>query len=137
MSTEETRALARRCFEEILGGRRTDLLDALVAPDAVDGLRAQLEWLWQNVDDVGVAVDDIVAEDGRAVVFWTLTGLHRRTLWGLPPTGRRFSGRGVSTLVVQGGRVVRHRVLADRQAVIEALAVRRPAAVARAARRPW
>ena len=51
--------------------------------------------------DFEIMVDDIVAEDDQAAVFFRLAGTHQGDFLGLPATGKRieFRGGGVSAAV--------------------------------------
>ncbi|MFE2417068.1 ester cyclase [Streptomyces hokutonensis] len=133
--TERNKAVARRYFEEFVDGRRLDVLDEIVAADATDETRVgaggtgtrehfreHAEWLWGNVEDVHVSVSDLLAEGDRVIVFWTIEGLHTGTIFGVPATGKPFTGQSISWLTVREGRIVRYNVLADRLGIVQQLA---------------
>ncbi|SEL82521.1 ester cyclase [Streptacidiphilus jiangxiensis] len=139
MSTEQldrNKTVARRYFEDFVNGRSLDALAEIVAADAADetrvgvggsgtreDFRLHAEWLWNSVEDLQVTVDDLVAEgDGdRVIVFWTIKGVHTGTIFGVPGTGRAFSGRSISTVTVRDGKVVRYNVLPDRLGIVSQL----------------
>jgi steroid delta-isomerase-like uncharacterized protein len=134
MSIENNKVLARRYFEEIVNERRLDILEDIVAEDAIDEARAfsggsgnredfrqHALWLWENVQDVKVTVTDLVAEDERVVVYWRIEGIHKGTIFGVPGTGKAFTGNSISTLTFQDGKVIRYTVLPDRLGIIEQL----------------
>ncbi|WP_019071751.1 ester cyclase [Streptomyces hokutonensis] len=127
--TERNKSVARRYFEEFVDGRRLDVLDEIVAADAADetrvgaggtGTREHAEWLWENVEDVHVS--DLLAEGDRVIVFWTIEGLHTGNIFGVPATGKPFTGQSISWLTVREGRIVRYNVLPDRLGIIQQLA---------------
>jgi len=134
MTIETNKVLARRYFEEIVNERRLDILEEIVAEDAIDEARAfsggsgnredfrqHALWLWENVQDVKVTVTDLVAEDDRVVVYWRIEGIHKGTIFGVPGTGKAFTGNSISTITFQDGKVVRYTVLPDRLGIIEQL----------------
>ena len=134
MTIETNKVLARRYFEEIVNERRLDILEEIVAEDAIDETRAfsggsgnredfrqHALWLWENVQDVKVTVTDLVAEDDRVVVYWRIEGIHKGTIFGVPGTGKAFTGNSISTITFQDGKVVRYTVLPDRLGIIEQL----------------
>jgi steroid delta-isomerase-like uncharacterized protein len=134
MSKETNKVVARRYFEEIVNERRLDVLEEIVAEDAIDEARAfsggsgnrddfrqHALWLWENVQDVKVTVTDLVAEDDRVVVYWRIEGIHKGTIFGVPGTGKAFTGNSISTITFQDGKVVRYTVLPDRLGIIEQL----------------
>ncbi|MDX6741093.1 ester cyclase [Actinocorallia sp. A-T 12471] len=134
-TTQDTAAqnkeTARRFYAELVTGPHPERLEEFVAPDAVDetsaGLngiedfRAHLAWIAESAGDVTATVTDAVAEDDRVVVFWQIEGTHTGDLFGIPATGRRFSGHSVSTITFRDGKVVRYRVLPDRLGIVQQL----------------
>ncbi len=134
MSIEDNKALVRRYYHELVSEQRIDLLAELVAEDAADetrvgpggagnrdDFREHLEVLWANVPDVRATVEDLVAEDDRVVAFWRIEGTHAGPVFGVPATGKPFSGFSISTLTVRDGKVVRYNVLPDRLGIISQL----------------
>jgi steroid delta-isomerase-like uncharacterized protein len=135
VSIDDNKAVARRYFEEFVGQRRLEVADELIAEDAADetrvgvggtgtleDFREHVSWLWENVKDVVITVEDLVAEGDRVIVFWRMDGVHQGTIFGVPGTGKRFSGRSISWLTVADGRVVRYNVLPDRLGIVQQLA---------------
>ncbi len=135
-STEVARnkEVARRYFEELVNERRLDLLEEIIAEDAADetrvgpggdGTREHFRehalWLFENVGDARTTITDVIAEGDRVVVFWQLDGVQLGEFFGVPATGRPFSGASISTLTIKDGRVVRYRVLPDRLGVVRQL----------------
>lgn len=135
MSTiEVNKEVARRYFEQFVNERRLDVLEEIVAEDAVDETRAfsggsgsredfrqHALWLWESVQDVKATITDLVAEGDRVVVYWRIEGIHRGTVFGVPGSGRAFTGNSISTITIQDGRVVRYTVLPDRLGIIKQL----------------
>jgi steroid delta-isomerase-like uncharacterized protein len=127
MSNKE---VARRLYEEVISGRRLELLDELVAEDAVDetsgavgreAFRSHIRNVWQNVADVRAVVTDLVAEEDRVVVFWQMSGVHRGPLFGAPPSGRAFTGQSISWISFRDGQIIRYNVLPDRLGILRQL----------------
>jgi steroid delta-isomerase-like uncharacterized protein len=132
MSVEASKEIARRYFEEFVNERRLDVLEEIVAPDAVDETRAysggsgdrddfrqHALWLWESVQDVKATITDLIAEGDRVVVYWRIEGIHQGTIFGVPGTGRAFTGNSISTMTIRDGRVVRYTVLPDRLGIIK------------------
>jgi ketosteroid isomerase-like protein len=123
----DNKAIARPLYEDVVGGKDLALLEELIAPDAIDyngqkqGWPAGIEGFRRHVAsfhdvfaDLEVIVDDLVAEGERLVAFWTLRGIHRGELWGVPPTGRRVTGSTISILKIRGCQVVEYESRPDR-----------------------
>jgi steroid delta-isomerase-like uncharacterized protein len=132
MSVEANKDIARRYFEEFVNERRLDVLEELVAADAVDETRAysggtgdrddfrqHALWLWESVQDVKATITDLIAEGDRVVVYWRIEGIHQGTIFGVPGTGKAFTGNSISTITIQDGKVVRYTVLPDRLGIIK------------------
>jgi steroid delta-isomerase-like uncharacterized protein len=77
-------------------------------PD-VNTLNDYKQWardLLAGLKDMHVAIDDLIAEDGKAVKRWTATGVHHGPIAGIPPTGKRVSFSGMSVYRFADGRIV-------------------------------
>ena len=79
--------------------------------------------LLAGLSGMHVAVDDLVAEEGKAVKRWTATGVHEHTLAGIPPTGKRVSFSGVSIYRVAGGRIQESWYVYDLLGLLQQLGV--------------
>ena len=100
--------LMRRWFEEVWNQQRPEVIEELMAPDAVGyGLGAAAEGLHGRAGfqvlhtrfcgafpDLRIEVDDVIAEGDRSAARLTVTGTHHGDHLGVPATGRpvRFTG---------------------------------------------
>ena len=130
MSVEVNKAVARRLYEEAITQQRPEVLEEIVAADAIDesgatagreGFYQHLQRITETVGNVRATVTDLVAEGDRVVVCWQMEGVHRGPLFGVPPSGRPFSGRSVSWITFRDGQIIRYNVLADRLGIIQQL----------------
>ena len=113
---------SRRLLEESFNDGKVELIDQLVAPDAVNhdpatpaemrGLRRP-EVLKRTAGmyraafpDVRITVDDVIAADDKVVLRWHSEGTHRGELAGLAPTGAQGSVTGISIDRWKDGKVV-------------------------------
>jgi steroid delta-isomerase-like uncharacterized protein len=62
--------------------------------------------LLAGLDELHVAIDDLVAEEGKAVKRWTASGVHHAPIAGIPPTHKRVSFSGVSVYRIVNGKIV-------------------------------
>lgn len=77
-------------------------------PDVRD-LSDYQQWardLIAGLPDVEVHIDDLIAEEGKAVKRWTATGTHQGVLAGIPPTGNQVTFSGSSAYRIENGRIV-------------------------------
>src|SRR3954454_8687479 len=114
--TETNKQLAQTFYDEVVAKGRVELLDTLASPDMVDhgaaamgwkpgrdGFVQHIEWLNSGVSSINVTVDDLLAEGDRVVVYWTIQGTHTGEFFGVPATGREFTGTAVSQLSFENG----------------------------------
>lgn len=120
MSTEESKTLARRFFEEVVGGRHLDRAAELMAADyrhhdpglppemqgSRDAYVSHLPMFTTAFPDLRTTIDDVIAEGDRAAVRWTITGTHNGELMGIPPTGRHINCSGITIQRIAGGKIV-------------------------------
>ncbi len=113
---------SRRLLEESFNTGNFELLDQLIAPEALNhdpGLPAQMRDL-RGPDavkrvvamyraafpDVRMTVDDVIASGDKVVLRWHGEGTHRGELAGLAPTGVHGSTSGISIDRWQDGKIV-------------------------------
>ena len=113
---------SRRLLEQTFNDGNLELIDQLVAPDAVNhdpATPAQMrelrgpEVFKRTVSmyraafpDVRITVDDVIAADDKVVLRWHSEGTHRGELEGLAPTGARASVTGIGIDRWKDGKIV-------------------------------
>lgn len=113
--TEANKAVARRVFDEILTRGNFELASELYAPDFVNHGRtsdvtlerdqaAARGWL-QAFPDLRIAPEIVLAESDLVVVLWRASGTNTGEGNGLPATGRRMNGRGITIWRIENGRL--------------------------------
>jgi steroid delta-isomerase-like uncharacterized protein len=115
----------RRFYEEALNGRDLALLDQLVSPDLVDhyaapgqsggleGLKQFLSMILGAFPDLGITVEDLVAEGDRVVARLTLRGTHDGPFFGVPATSKVVTWPAIHVLRLEAERIVERWALAD------------------------
>lgn len=119
-------AVVRRLFDEVMNAGRLELIDELMAEDAVEhealpistgelrrDFRAWVSELRKAFPDYHVQVEDVIAEGDRVATRERITGTNLGPLLGMPPTGRRMDIAGFDVVRVVDGRIVEHWGLAD------------------------
>lgn len=113
---------SRRLLEETFNTGNLELIDQLVAPDAVDHdpaqpphirelrgpevLKRTVKMYREAFPDVRMTVEDVFSEGDRVALRWRAEGTHRGELEGLAPTGVHAEVTGISVDRWQGGKVV-------------------------------
>jgi steroid delta-isomerase-like uncharacterized protein len=136
LSTERSRELARRYFDEILNKGDMGAIDALLTPDfvfyittipgGVRGREAYKDFV-RNLrnafpDGVFTPVGQI-AEGDKAAVRWTFKGTHRGEFLGVAPTGRTITDDGIDIFQVVDGRISEIRANEDALGLMQQLGV--------------
>ena len=140
--SEQTHAgIVRKLYEETLNQNRTELLPSLLHENVVfhgtteaRGLEAYLglvERLRIAFPDQHFSLQDLIANEDRVVVRWTMEATHAGPLAGIPVTGNRVQQRGIVIYRFEGGKVEEIWAQIDqvgmlRQLGIEPLAARQP-----------
>jgi steroid delta-isomerase-like uncharacterized protein len=113
---------SRRLLEESFTEGKFDLVDQLVAPDAVnhdpglpaamrdlggpDGFKRIVSMYRAAFPDVRMTVDDVIASGEKVVLRWHSEGTHHGELAGLAPTGVHGSVTGISIDEWKDGKIV-------------------------------
>src|ERR1700760_2609397 len=113
---------SRRLLEQSFNSGNFELIDQLVAPEALnhdpalppqmrdirgpDGLKSVVTMYRAAFPDVRMTVDDVIASGDKVVLRWHSEGTHRGELAGLAPIGVHGSATGISIDRWQDGKIV-------------------------------
>ena len=125
MSVEINKALARRWMKEIWQKANPAAIDELLAPDIFfnytrPGVKPNREAYKQEVNsyligfpDLQYTIEDIIAEGNKVAVRYVGRGTHKGEFWGIAPTGKKVTMRGISIIRIEGGKIVEEWVYND------------------------
>lgn len=131
--SQETNIAAQQKFGEAVNGRQLDLLDDLVAADAVDndpapgqvagpeGYKAFFGDMITAFPDLHIEVERLVANDTDVAFAYTLTGTHEGDLMGHAATGKSISVRGMQLSRFEDGKLVERWGSSDEKGMLEQL----------------
>jgi steroid delta-isomerase-like uncharacterized protein len=121
-TSAEMAEASRRLLEEGFNDGRVDLVDQLVAAEAINhdpaesaAMRAlrgpevfkrTISMYRAAFPDVRMTVDDVIAAEDKVVLRWHSEGTHHGELEGLAPTGTRGVVTGISIDKWSGGKIV-------------------------------
>jgi predicted ester cyclase len=136
VSSSANKTLVRRFFEEGMGRGDLDLVDALVAPDAVmhnplildaptgpASVRASIEMMRRAFPDLAVEVLDLIAEGDRVAAFLRLSGTNTGAYRRGGATNRRGSMRAFFIWRIAEGRLAESWGVADRFDFLQQLGI--------------
>ena len=135
MSAEESKAIVRRYLGVYEQGN-IELLDELLAPDYInhtpatpdlptgpEGVKGVVTMFRGAMLDLRVVVEDMIAEDDKVAVRYTLEGTHEGELFGVPPTGQQLSIKSITVERVSNGKIRDHWRVTDSLDMIQQLGV--------------
>jgi len=112
---EKNKAIARRVFDEIYNQNRFQTAAEIYAPDFVNhGFKSDIDLKvdqdaargWKSAfPDLKVSVVLTVAEGDLVTVLWTASGTNTGQGNGLPATGKKVAGRGITIWRIVNGKI--------------------------------
>ncbi len=142
MSLEENKAIIRRVVEEMWNNENLEVIDELWAPnfvkhtssgeiqEGIDGLRQRMQERnanWRTTfPDHHATIEDMIAEGDKVVIRCTWRATHSGNFMGIPPTGKRVTGRLVHIYRIAGGKIEELWAMLDRLGMLEQLGLAPP-----------
>jgi len=134
--TSENKAIVRRLYEEVWNKRRVELVDELMSPshamhdnhlpDSGVGPEAYKRNVARYVTgfpDLRFTVEEMVAENDKVAVGWTISGTHKGEFRGISPTGRKVFVEGITINQIAGGKIMDSYVSWDALGLMQQLGV--------------
>lgn len=114
---EENKRIVRRIPKEVANEGNIDLMDKIFAEGVIDhpplgemrgreAARDQFEQLWAAFPDLGVTVEDMIAEGDTVAIRVTWHATHEGEFVGIEPTGRGVEFPVLAFLRLRDGKVV-------------------------------
>ena len=132
MSAEENKTIVRRINEEVWNKGDLDVIDELIADDAVisvvgapqeirgpAGFREFVTMYRTAFPDLRITVDEQIGEGDVVVNRWTATGTHEGELMGIAATGKQATTSGVNINRISGGKLVQGWGLFDQLGLLQ------------------
>jgi steroid delta-isomerase-like uncharacterized protein len=115
------KSLVRRWIEVGFNQRNLAVADEIFAEQLVvngqsigrDGLKQSMSRHLHGFPDLHVTVDDIVAEDQKVGIWYTVEGTHRGEFEGIAPTTKRVKWVGFDLFRIERRTIVEARFLSD------------------------
>jgi steroid delta-isomerase-like uncharacterized protein len=115
----ENKAIVRRLYEEVWNKRRVELVDELMSPSHAmhnnhvpdscigpEAYKREVARFVTGFPDLRFNVEEMVAENDKVAVGWTISGTHKGEFRGISPTGRKVSVEGITINQIAGGKIM-------------------------------
>ncbi len=122
---ERNKTTVQKLIDEVINAGRMDLCERYLAADRIDeqdygmpqgaangheGFRRVLGPFLEAFPDLHLAIQFIVADGKKLVVFLETTGTHRGAFMGVPATGKRFKVHSVDIFEFNEAGLVSHHI---------------------------
>ncbi len=128
ISTQENfgKAVNSGKFYEFRNLMTADVEDHDPAPDQGDGPEGFMDFFTtfrKGFPDLEVAVDQMVADEDKVAIAYTITGTHEGDFQGIAPTGKKIEARGVQIARFEDGRIAERWGSSDELGILKQLGV--------------
>jgi len=119
-------AIARKFFEDMIGKANWAVADEILASDVVmhhpsspapvagrEAVTGFLNAFRAGFPDMNMQVESAFGDDQQIAVRWKMNGTHTQELFGIPPTNKNVTVKGISVLRVADGKVAEDWVSED------------------------
>ena len=100
MTSDQNKKLILQLFGEAMNGRNLALIDNLIAPGFInhgipdakpgpEGFKATIQQFFDAFPDMGIDVEQIIAEGDLVATRGYWTGTNKGSFMGMPPTNRK------------------------------------------------
>ena len=130
--TSANKELVRRLYLEGLNAGDESVADELVADDFVneggftdakgpEAFKVTIRRMRASFPDLEYSLEEMIAEEDKVAVRWTMHGTHRGAYLGVEPTGRRIRLQALVILIFRDGKVVGRRGIVDQFGLLKQL----------------
>jgi steroid delta-isomerase-like uncharacterized protein len=115
----DPKSIVRRLYEEVWNKRKIHLMGELVSPSHAlhgpnvydssigpEAYKRQVALLVAGFPDFHFTIEDMVTEQDKVVVCWTLSGTHKGEYMGTPATNKKVSVEGITIHHTANGRIM-------------------------------
>ncbi|HEU0291182.1 MAG TPA: ester cyclase [Anaerolineales bacterium] len=134
MSLEENKQIVRR-YQEIYNSNDFDRLTEVVSkdlltpkimpgiPQGLEGAKVAHQIMLAGFPDYQTVIEDLLAEGDKVAARIVMSGTHRGSFMGIPPTGKFVSFTGMYIARLENGKIVEHWGEEDGVSLLQQLGV--------------
>jgi steroid delta-isomerase-like uncharacterized protein len=137
MSVENNKIITRQVAEDIFNKRIISLISELMDANIVvhttmgdfkgyEGFKQFLTPYYAAFPDMNLVNEEEIAEGDKVVLRQTVTGTHKGSLMGIPPTGKKFAIQEIVVNRFENGKLVETWALADLMGMMQQLGLMPP-----------
>ena len=104
----------------------SDVKDHDPAPDQGSGPKGFIDFFTKfraAFPDLEIAVEQMVADDEKVAIAYTVTGTHEGNFHGVAPTGKKINARGMQIARFEDGRIAERWGSSDERGIFKQLGV--------------
>jgi steroid delta-isomerase-like uncharacterized protein len=132
--SEKNQATVRRLFDEVWTKGNLKALDDILTSDHVnhdpvnpgrglEAVRNTVKKYRTAFPDCRLDVDELITSGDNVIARWRYSGTHKGQLEGIPATGRRVNGSGITILRFMGDKIQESFVSWDALGMMQQLGV--------------
>jgi steroid delta-isomerase-like uncharacterized protein len=134
--TKQDNLAVQEKFGTAVNSGQLELLRDVIAPDVVDhdpapdqgagpeGYIRMFAALRTSFPDLAVSVDQLVTDDDKIAIAYTIVGTQKGEFMGVAPTGLKIRARGVQIARFQNGKLVERWGSSDQLGILQQLGAR-------------
>jgi steroid delta-isomerase-like uncharacterized protein len=119
MGAHESKVVVRRFIDEIFVKGNADAVDKLVTsdftphswgrmPPGIEPLKDAIKRVRAGLSDVGMKIEDVIAEEDKVAVRLTARGRHTGEFMGLPASGKDYTISETHIFHLRDGKISEH-----------------------------
>src|SRR5262249_50403484 len=123
----ESKAIARRLYEEAWNRRKLEVVDQLLSPSHAlhepyasgsqigpQAYKATVMRFQAGLPDLRFTIQDMISEGDKVVVSWIISGTHQGEFYGIAPTNKKVSVEGITIHQIEKGKILESYASWDR-----------------------
>ena len=122
-----------RLLEEAFNQGNLDVVDQLLTPDHIahndfggvpngpQGFKCLIAMFRNAFPDLHCILEDEIRQGDKLAAHWTMSGTHKGSFLGNPPTGRPVDAQGIIFARTENGRIVEDWTLVDKMGILQQL----------------